>query len=46
MNETFENWAGAVTKPKYMTLKFSHHCSIADTVKAFEEFMLEYMLDA
>ena len=44
MNETFENWAGAVTKPKYMTLKFSHHCSIAYTVKAFQEFMLEYML--
>jgi hypothetical protein len=45
MNETFENWIGAVTKPKYMTLKFSHRCSIAYTVKALEEFMLDYTLD-
>ncbi len=43
MDETFENWAGAVTKPKYMTLKFSHCCSIGDTVRAFQEFMLEYI---
>lgn len=41
INETFENYMGCVTKPKYMVLGLSRCPNLRDYIKEFEQFMYE-----